>query len=181
MSKKIEKFLEFNGARISILMAEGTWWVAIKPICEALDVNYNRQFQNLQEDEILSQLFAKQQTVGADKRLREMICLPEKYVYGWLFSIRSDSADLKEYKLKCYDILYNHFHGAITGRMDALTEKIETGMAIADLKEQLLNSAEYARILELQKKQNALDRRLKNLDDDLMKGQLSFVLKDSVE
>ena len=58
MKKPIEKFLEFNGKRISVLCADGTWWVAIRPICDALEVNYNRQFQNIKEDDILGQLFA---------------------------------------------------------------------------------------------------------------------------
>lgn len=114
MQKKIEKFLEFNGKRISILLADGSWWVAIRPICEVLNVDYHAQYKNLKEDEILCRVLSKQTTHDTTKRLQEMICLPEKYVYGWLFSLRSDSIELKSYKMKCYDVLYNHFHGALT-------------------------------------------------------------------
>ena len=49
MKSKIKKFLEFNGKTISFLCKEGEYWVAIKPICEALGVNYNRQYQNLKK------------------------------------------------------------------------------------------------------------------------------------
>lgn len=176
--KRTEKFLEFNGKRISVLLADGNWWVAIKPICEALDVNYDRQYKNILDDEILNQLYAKQHTVGADNKVREMICLPEKYVYGWLFTIRSSSVELLEYKKVCYDILYNHFHGTLTGRMTALNEKTETEVEILDLQERLenklLESDEYLRIQELKKKQKQLVRTLKDLDNDLITGQLSL-------
>jgi len=174
--KNLDKFLEFNGNKISILRSDGTWWVAVKPICEALNVNYNRAYQNLNSDPILSQLFAKQQTVGADNKIREMVCLPERYVYGWLFSLRSDSSDLLEYKRKCYDILYDHFHGTMTGRMEALAEKTEADLRIEELEEALLDSEEYKEIQELKKKKTALNKRLRQLDTDLITGQISMDL-----
>ena len=99
--KNIERFLEFDGKRISILLNNGEWWIAIKPICEALGVNYKKQHEGILSDEILSQLSTQQGMVGADGRLRNMTCLPEKYIYGWLFGIRSDAAGLKEYKIEC--------------------------------------------------------------------------------
>lgn len=117
MKKSIEKFLEFNGKTVTFLNVDGNWWVAIKPICDVLEVNYNRSFQNLKEDEILMQLFAEQQMVAADGRLRKMVCLPEKFIYGWLFSLRSESEGLVEFKLKCYEVLFEHFHGGITGKL----------------------------------------------------------------
>jgi hypothetical protein len=109
-----------------------------------------------------------------------MLCLPEKFVYGWLFSIRSESEELKIYKLKCYEILYEHFHGALTGRMNALAEKSDTELEILDLQEkldaQLLESEEYQRIQELKKKQKQISKTLKELDIDLLQGQLSLSL-----
>lgn len=176
--KRTEKFLEFNGKRISVLLADGNWWVAVRPICEALNVDYHSQYKNLQEDEILNGVLSKQTTHDASNRLQEMICLPEKYVYGWLFTIRSSSVELLQYKKVCYDILYNHFHGTLTGRMTALNEKTETEVAILDLQERLenklLESDEYLRIQELKKKQKQLVRTLKDLDNDLITGQLSL-------
>lgn len=54
-------------------------------------------------------------SVAADGKMREMLCLPVKYVFGWLFRI--DSRNVKEearenllrYQNQCYDILYNYF------------------------------------------------------------------------
>lgn len=176
--KNIEKFLEFNGKRISLLLADGTWWIAIKPICEALNVKYESQFERIQSHKILGQLFRKHGMVAADNRLREMVCLPEMYVYGWLFSVNSDKPELVEYQHKCYKILYNHFHGAMTGRMTALNEKTETELEILDLQEkldaQLLESEEYKRIQELKKKQKQIKKTLNELDIELVQGQLSL-------
>lgn len=178
MNKKIEKFLEFNGKRIAILLADGNWWVAIKPICEALNVDYEKQRERISRHPILSELPTKQGVVAADGKVREMLCLPEKYVYGWLFSINSESQDLIEYQRKCYDVLFAHFHGALTGRMTALNEQSEAELEILDLQEKLdqklLESPEYLRIQELKQKKRLLSKTLKDLDTELLSGQLSL-------
>ena len=78
MNENTGKFLKFNGKRIVMLAKNGTCRIAIKPICEALGVNYNRQFQNLKKNRILNQLFAIQQTVAADvKRLKDLSLTPD--------------------------------------------------------------------------------------------------------
>ena len=60
MKKEIRKFLEFNGKLIYFLAADGQYWIAIKPICRALGVDYVRQFKNLKEDETLAPALSKQ-------------------------------------------------------------------------------------------------------------------------
>ncbi len=69
MNKKVSKFLEFNGKRIVLLVKDGTWWIAVKPICEALGVDYIRQFKNLKANRILSQLLSEQTIVAADEKI----------------------------------------------------------------------------------------------------------------
>ena len=173
-TKTVERFLEFGGKKISILNANGTWYIAIKPICEALNINYDRQYKNLLDDEILSQLYAKQPTTGADGKVYSMICLPEKFIYGWLFSIRSESADLKTYKVECYSVLYNHFYGMISERYKRLQAIDAADSEIEQLEEALLNSTEYLRIQDLKKEKRTAASGLKNLDKDLVTGQTSF-------
>jgi hypothetical protein len=160
MQKALEHLPIFNGRKILTTLQNGEWWVAVKPICEALDVNYNRQYQNINEDEILSQLFAEQQTVAADGKIRKMICLPERYVYGWLFSIRSESPTLLEYKRTCYDLLYNHFHGMLSGRAGFIQQKSEIDVKIEKLEEKLLETEEYKEIQDLKAQKAQLSRKL---------------------
>ncbi len=178
MNKKLEKFLEFNGKRISILLADGTWWIALRPILDALNVDAEWHLRAVKMDEILAQHLCEHTGVAADNKMRKMLCLPERFVYGWLFTIKSESQELREFKEKCYDVLYNHFHGALTGRMNALNEQSETDLEILELQEKLdekmLESPEYLRILELKKKKKAIGKTLKDLDTELLTGQLSF-------
>ena len=175
--KNLEKFLEFNGKRISVLLADGTWWVAVKPICEALGVDFQAQHKSILADEILGQLSSEQTIVAADNKLRKMTCLPERYIYGWLFSIRSDSPGLVEYKRKCYDILYEHFHGALTARFNVLNERDGIALRILELEEKLEESAEYQEILQLRKRKSDTTKALAKLDVELKAGQLSLELK----
>lgn len=172
--EKIEKFLEFNGTRLSVLNADGQWWIAIRPICDALGVDFEAQRKRLKDDEILGQLPSEQTVVAGDGKARNMLCLPEKYVYGWLFSIRSDSPELKTYKLKCYDILYEHFHGAMTGRLTKLQQRMDIDVRISDLEQKMLESAEYLEIQQLKRQKTAVATSLRQLDKDLLAGQLSL-------
>jgi hypothetical protein len=170
--------LEFNGKRISILLADGTWHVALRPILDALNVDTEWHLRAVKTDDILAQHLCEHTGVAADNKLRKMTCLPEKYVYGWLFTINSESPELRQFKEKCYDILYNHFHGTLTGRINALNQKTETELEILDLQEkldtQLLESEEFKRIQELKKVQKGITKTLKELDFDLVNGQLSI-------
>jgi hypothetical protein len=123
MNKKVSKFLEFNGKTLYFLSKDGEYWIALKPICEALSVNFSRQLRTLKEDPILSQLWSLQTMVGADGKIRKMASLPEKWIYGWLMGIQSASPELLEYKKLCYEVLNAYFHGTITGRKELLTQK----------------------------------------------------------
>jgi hypothetical protein len=174
--EKIFKTLKFNDKAISLIMADGSWYVAVKPICEALNVNYEKQRERISRHPILSQLPTKQVVVAADGKLRDMLCLPEKYIYGWLFSINSDSLDLIEYQEKCYEVLYNHFHGQLTFRYNVLCEKKETIAEIEALETKLKNSPEMQRIAELKNKKKNCDKSLEAWDTDLLVGQMRMEL-----
>jgi len=123
--KKHSKFLQFNGNKIYFLTKDGTYWIALKPICEVLNVEYTRVFKNVKADPIFGELLAVQPMVGADGKTRKMASLPEKWVYGWLMGIQSASPDLLEYKKKCHEVLYDYFHGTITGRKELLKQKAQ--------------------------------------------------------
>ena len=48
--KTHEKFLQFNGKTIYFQSYDGQFWIAIKPICEVLNVSYNPQVLALKND-----------------------------------------------------------------------------------------------------------------------------------
>lgn len=102
---------------VEILIIEGDEKrVAVKPICEALGVAYQSQIERLKNDPILSSVITLNVTTGSDGKQYEMITIPFKFVFGWLFRI--DSRNVKEesrksvlkYQLHCYNALYNSLY-----------------------------------------------------------------------
>lgn len=98
-----------------IVIENGEKKVAIKPICQALGIDVDSQRKKLNSDPILSSVTVTSTATGADGKQYEMVTIPFKYVFGWLFRI--DSRNVKEeaketvlkYQIECYDALYNHF------------------------------------------------------------------------
>ena len=174
MQKTLFNTIEFNGKRLSVLSKDGNWWVAIKPICEALGVDFEKQRERISRHPILAQLPTKQGVVAADNKVREMLCLPERFIYGWLFSINSDSPELIAFQRECYEVLYNHFHGALTGRIEVLAERSAIDVRIAELEQKMQESDEYQEILRLKKEKTTKTRQLRTLDHDLINTQLSL-------
>lgn len=174
MEQQLKKFLQFNNKNVYFISKDGVWWIAIKPICEAIGVDFEGQRKNFKNDKILSELPSIQTVVAADNKLREMLCLPEFYVYGWLFSIQSDSPDLQEYKWKCYDLLYNYFHGTITERTSILKEKTTTELEIEKLEKELAETPTYKKLQELKAKVNSSRKALKKWDREIIYNQLEL-------
>lgn len=177
MDNRIERFLEFKGHNLSLLLSDGSWWVAVKPICKALGIDYERQRQNIRSSQILGQLPAIQQVVGADNKMRKMLCLPEEGIYWWLASINSDNPDLVAYQWECYQIIANHFRGAITGRMKVLEAKTADQLRKEQLEEELKQTPIYQEIQQIEKRKRGLERKLRQLDSDLITGQMSMNLE----
>ncbi len=164
----MEKFLEFNGKNILFLARDGQFWIAIKPICEALNVNYNRQFQNLKKDKILGPAFAIQQMQVPGDQVRNYVCLPEKFIYGWIFQIRSESAELLKYKWKVYEILFDYFQGSITQRQKLLLERTEDNNKIINLRAKLKENEDFMELQKLEARKRNYPKQLKELDSELL-------------
>lgn len=171
--EKHEKFLEFNGKNIVFLNVKGVYWIALKPICEALNIEYSRSFKNAKNDPILGPALAiqpMQVSKNGKKQLRNVTCISEKYIYGWLFSLRSDSKELVEYKRTCYELLYNHFHGTITNRKELLLERNKIDDEIFIIKKSLKEEDDkYQELENLITKRKALSSQLSTIDKELIK------------
>ncbi len=100
---------------VDILSTSDEQMIPIRPICDALGIDANGQKQRMERDEILGSTACVIHAVAADGKEREMMAIPFKYVFGWLFSIDtsrvSESARpaVLQYKQKCYDVLFEHF------------------------------------------------------------------------
>lgn len=102
--------------KVNILLIEnGEKRVPIRPICDALGIAYQGQIDKLKTDEILGSTLMPNMTVGADGKERELMTIPFKFVFGWLFTINPKNVNpsakdaVLKYKLECYEALYKHF------------------------------------------------------------------------
>jgi hypothetical protein len=104
-----------NGQPIQIIEVDGNKLVPIRPICESLGITFEGQFEKLKEDTILSPTIRLGIVVAADGKQREMVCLPLKFVFGWLFTISPKNVREEarpaviRYKLECYNVLFDYF------------------------------------------------------------------------
>lgn len=143
---------------VSILMVEnGQKLVPIKPICEALGIAYQGQIDKLKNDEILGSTIMPSMTVGADKKEREMVCIPFMFVFGWLFTINPKNVKpeaqeaVTKYRLECYTALFKHFTDQsefLEQKQSALEKQIEEVERIrADFKNTKQKLDEARRVL----------------------------------
>lgn len=136
---------KINGIDIVTVEKDGDIYVPIKPICEAIGVAFERQYYKIQADDILASTVTLTVMVAADGKEREMVCLPLRYVYGWLFTInpKKVAPEAREavirYRRECYDVLYEYFTGSMRRTIETNNAEIELlkkiNAAIADEKE----------------------------------------------
>lgn len=141
--------------------------VPIKPICEALGLNYSSQFEKLKDDEDLNSVVLLSRITGADGKQYEMVCLPHQFVYGWLFTINPKNVkpeskeSVRKYRKACYETLYNHFNGLQQRRneQDAMEKSL---LAERDAVEELeKNLKEQMNIAKKQKVD--IDRKIERI------------------
>lgn len=130
-----------NGVEIlASVVSDGL--VPVKPICEALGVAYERQFTKLKEHPIYSSTITLTVMVAADKREREMMCLPIEYLAGWLFSI--NPANVKEeirenlikFQIECNKALFRYFFGTQKKVIEQNSVEIKLLEELAELNQQ---------------------------------------------
>lgn len=174
------QIIKVNEKEILIISYNNEKHVAIKPICEAIGVDYSSQLQKIKEDPILSSVMVLSTTTGADKKQYKMQTLPIRYVFGWLFRI--DSRNVKEsiresvekYQKECYDALFDTF----TKRTSILKEKTTYQLEIEVLEKELEDDLRVQRIKELKSSIKNASQRLNSLDKNVVNEQLDLFKKD---
>lgn len=139
MDKKIS-IGRINQVEIFAVSLEyGDILVPIKPICEAIGIEFSAQRTKVMNDDFLKSVVSLSDTTGADGKQYEMFSLPLKFVYGWLFTInpKNVAPEAKEavsrYRMQCYEALYNHFFARSTKQLEANKAEIKELELITDL------------------------------------------------
>lgn len=129
MTNSITK-VEFRGDSLSVINKNGEQYVAIRPICEAMGLDWSKQYRTLTSDPVLATCVATvaAQLNNADQS-RNYVCLPLSFLNGWLLRLNANNfAEPKRsriiaYQRDCYNVLYKHFvsdaaHRAAIGATD---------------------------------------------------------------
>ena len=170
--KNHEEFLQFNNVNLIIVEKDGVDYIALKPILDSLNLPADSTLKRTKRDRFLgsyTSIMDVQVGEKGKKQRRNMICLPEKYIYGWIGHLNGDTPELAEYKETCYELLYNHFKGTIGNRKKILLEKRAVEIRIKEIKNILQNNDPVQKellTLELQKKQ--LGSQLDKIDKKLI-------------
>lgn len=112
----IEVF-KFEKSDLQIVREQsGRILVVMKPICDALCLDWQAQHKLITADPVLNSTISVTETVGADGKPREMFCLPLDYLNGWLFKINANRYKndyryeiIIRYQRECYRVLADHF------------------------------------------------------------------------
>lgn len=171
--KQHEKFLEFNNNKIFFLNSDGVYWIALKPILDALNLESDRYLKKTKRDHFFSTRLDTMSIQVENNGIiqgRNMVCLPEKYIYGWICILNSDNKDLDDYKETCYSLLYDHFHGTITNRKELLMNRNAIDTKIHNLKSSLKEQdAKYKELQDLENERKKISNELNSMDKVIVK------------
>ena len=79
----------FNGQRVVSVIHDGSAYVALKPICENLGIDWSSQLKSIKRDTVLSEGMVIM-TIPSDGGPQETVCVPLEYLNGWLFDRREN-------------------------------------------------------------------------------------------
>ncbi len=92
-------------------------YVAVKPICDSLGVDWKSQYQRIKDDPVLSEGMVTV-TIPSPGGEQETTCLKLDFVNGWLFKIdarrvKDDNTRQKllTYQRECYKVLFDALYG----------------------------------------------------------------------
>ena len=116
MSNQIStQTISFNNQSLITVEQNGNHYVAMKPICENIGIQWESQYNRIRRDDVLNSVIFIMNMTGSDSKNYQMICLPIEYLNGWLFGIdinrcKPEIRDtLIKYKKECYQALHDYW------------------------------------------------------------------------
>lgn len=120
MSNTTIQTVNFNDAAIQVVTIDGSHYVSIRSICEALSVDFSSQLRRIKRHPVLSKgvVITATPTAGGPQ---EAVCIPLDKLNGWLFGITSSRVKdpnkrerLVDYQRECFQVLAAHFQQRAT-------------------------------------------------------------------
>ena len=106
--------IQFHNQSLIILNHENKPYIAMKPVCENIGLDWHAQLNRINRHNVLNKgvVMIATPTKGG---IQKLACLPISMINGWLFGIDTNRAKpeirqkLEQYQSECFDVLYNHF------------------------------------------------------------------------
>lgn len=115
MEKRTEIVKIENGTVIECPVVDNERYVAVKPVCEILGVDYKTQTEVIKTHPLFASVMGLIPTTGADGKQYEMLCISLKRFFGWIFTIHPNKIkeenreNLMKYQTLICDVLYEKF------------------------------------------------------------------------
>lgn len=110
----ISKVVKFNNQQLPVFLHQDKPYVAMKPICENIGLQWEAQLRRIKRNHVLSKGMSIMD-IPSNGGIQQYVCLPLGLLNGWLMGVdiskvKSEIKDtLIKYQLECYDVLYQHF------------------------------------------------------------------------
>lgn len=121
--------VDFRGDTLFGFQEGDNTFVGLKPIVEAMGLDWSAQYRRVKRDPILSEGIAMMATPFGRGGDQDAVCLKLDLLNGWLFTIQSDrikDESVREkvitYQRECYRVLNEHFAGKRKPREGLLDE-----------------------------------------------------------
>lgn len=116
MSESTFLMVPFRGSDLTAVEVNGELHVAIRPICEAIGLDWSAQFRRVKRDPILATCVAiTAMQVPGEIQKREVMTLPISHLNGFLFGITASRTrpevmeSLIVYQRECYRVLHDYW------------------------------------------------------------------------
>lgn len=140
--------VNFRGDELYGFKQDDGTFLALKPMVEAMGLNWSGQEQRVKRDPILSEGICMMHTPFGNGGSQEVICIKLDLVNGWLFTIDSSrikdeavKAKVQTYQRECYSVLHDHFSGKrkaipeIEGEPDDMSSVNERRSLVAEARQ----------------------------------------------
>ncbi len=130
--------IKFKSNQLKIV--EETQSIVVKEVCNAMGIDFTRQYRKILSDNSYESKLIKVKTNGG---MQEVFTIPLSKLNGWLFSINPNKVKpevkqkLIEYKKDCFDVLNNYFNKGIAVNQKFFQGK-DSQKVIAGLKSGML-------------------------------------------
>lgn len=147
--------INFHGSIIPTFNVAGIVRVAVKPICDAIGLNWRSQYNRMQRHPVLSTCVVMMTTqLPGERQRRKLLTLPLNKLNGWLFGVDTTRVKpelrekLVEYQSECFDVLSDYWQKGQAVNPRAATPDERSGLRAAvtmlTTKRGMLHSAAYS-------------------------------------